>query len=171
MILATGSTPVRPPIPGLDGPNVVDVVDAHLGAPLGQRIVVCGGGLSGADFALEKAREGHAVTIVEMADAIAPDLLMINRITLLRDLTEAGVTILTDGKVSAVDESGVTVDGPKGAEHVDADTVVAAFGVRPATRLAEALAGRPGVVAVGDCVQPAKVGDAINAGFEAALAI
>ena len=55
--------------------------------------------------------------------------------------------------------------------HVDADTVVLAFGVRPATSLTDALAGRAGVVSVGDCVNPAKVGEAINAGFMAALTV
>lgn len=171
VILATGSTPLTPPIPGLDGDHVVDVIDAHLGAELGHRIVVCGGGLSGADFALEAAQDGHDVTIVEMADGIAADLLMINRITLMRDLAEAGITLLTGHTVTAVDPTGVTVGGPDGPVHIAADTVVSAFGVRPATRLVEALADREGVVAIGDCVRPAKVGDAINAGFEAAFAL
>lgn len=171
IIVATGSTPLHPPIPGLDGPNVVDVIDAHLGAELGHRIVVCGGGLSGADFALEMAGAGHDVTIIEMADAIAGDLLMINRITLLRDLANADVTLLTGHTVTEVDAAGVKIAGPDGVGHVAADTVVSAFGVRPARALATALADRPNVVAVGDCVTPAKVGDAINAGFEAAFAL
>lgn len=55
--------------------------------------------------------------------------------------------------------------------HVPADTVVTAFGVRPATALTDALTVRTKVHAVGDCVAPAKVGDAINAGFEAAFAL
>ncbi|MFV0285384.1 MAG: FAD-dependent oxidoreductase [Demequina sp.] len=170
VIVAVGSTPVMPPIPGLEGENVVEVVDAHLGADLGQRIVVCGGGLSGADFALEAALDGHDVTIVEMADAVAGDLLMINRITLLRDLEAAGVTLLSGHRVTTVDAQGVVVDGPDGESRVDADTVVSAFGVRPATGLAAGLSGYR-VVAIGDCVQPAKVGDAINAGFEAAFSL
>ncbi|WP_084075133.1 FAD-dependent oxidoreductase [Demequina sp. NBRC 110052] len=170
IILAVGTTPVAPPIPGLDGDNVVEVIDAHLGAELGHRIVVCGGGLSGADFALEMQEKGHDVTVVEMADGIAPDLLMINRITLLRDLAEQGVTLLTGHRVVEVNEAGVKVDGPDGPVQIAADTVVSAFGVRPATSLVDALADR-GAIAIGDCVQPAKVGDAINAGFEAAFAL
>lgn len=170
IIVAVGTTPVAPAIPGLDGDNVIEVIDAHLGAELGQRIIVCGGGLSGADFALEMQEKGHDVTVVEMADGIAADLLMINRITLLRDLAEQGVTLLTGHRVVEVNESGVKVDGPDGPVQIAADTVVSAFGVRPATSLVEALAER-GAIAVGDCVKPAKVGDAINAGFEAAFAL
>ncbi len=170
IIVAVGTTPVAPPIPGLDGDNVVEVIDAHLGADLGSRIVVCGGGLSGADFALEMQQEGHEITVVEMADGIAPELLMINRITLLRDLEQAGVTTLTGHRVIEITPEGVTVDGPHGTQLVPADTVVSAFGVRPATALVQALEARGGI-AVGDCVKPAKVGDAINAGFEAAFAL
>ncbi|WP_062071542.1 oxidoreductase [Demequina sediminicola] len=171
IIVAVGSTPVSPPIPGLDGDNVVEVVDAHLGATLGKRIVVCGGGLSGSDFALEAAQAGHDVTIVEMADAVAGDLLMINRITLMRDLEEAGVTLTTGQRVTAIEPGAVVLSGADGESRIEADTVVSAFGVAPATGLAAALAGRGRVVAVGDCVEPAKVGDAINAGFEAAFAV
>ncbi|MFV0450797.1 MAG: FAD-dependent oxidoreductase [Propioniciclava sp.] len=171
VVVATGSTPLTPPIPGMDGPGVLDVIEAHLSADLGHRIVVCGGGLSGADFALEMAEKGHDVTVVEMAEAVASDLLMINRVTLLRDLAEQKVTVLTGHTVTGVTADGVTVDGPQGGVTIAADTVVSAFGVRPATAMTEALAGRANVVAVGDCVTPAKVGDAINAGFEAAAAL
>jgi hypothetical protein len=52
---------------------------------------------------------------------------------------------------------------------VDADTVLSAFGVRPNRELPDALADRPEVIALGDCVKPAKVGEAINAGFMAAF--
>ena len=167
IVVATGSRPLVPAsIPGIDGPNVVGVIDAHEGAPLGRRIVVAGGGLSGADLALELAQAGKDVTIVEAADEIARDLIIINRMTLLRDLATAGVRILTGHTVVAVDEGGVQLRTADGEVRVDADTVVTAFGVLPETTLAEALtaAGRT-VRTVGDCVTPAKVGEAINGGF------
>ncbi|WP_046529466.1 oxidoreductase [Cellulomonas sp. FA1] len=173
IVLATGSTPLVPgTIPGIDGPNVVGVIEAHLGADLGRRVVVAGGGLSGADLALELAQAGREVTIVEMTDEIARDLIVINRITLLRDLAAAGVRTLTGHTVLSVDEGGVVARGPEGDVRVDADTVVTAFGVRPATTLAEQLtaAGRT-VRTVGDCVSPAKVGEAINGGFLVGAAI
>ena len=167
IVVATGSRPLVPAsIPGIDGPNVVGVIDAHEGAPLGRRVVVAGGGLSGADLALELAQGGRDVTIVEAAEEIARDLIIINRMTLLRDLATAGVRILTGHTVVAVDEGGVQLRTADGDVRVDADTVVTAFGVLPETALAEALtaAGRT-VRTVGDCVTPAKVGEAINGGF------
>ncbi|HEY0216892.1 MAG TPA: FAD-dependent oxidoreductase [Cellulomonas sp.] len=171
VVVATGSLPIVPrSIPGIDGANVVEVLDFHLGTPVGNRVVVAGGGLSGADSALELAQAGHEVTIVEMASEIAKDMIVINRITLLRQLAEHGVRILTGHTVTSIDEKGLVATGPDGEEvRVDADTVLSAFGVRPNTALPEALMDRPEVVAIGDCVKPAKVGEAINAGFLAAF--
>lgn len=171
IIVATGSMPIRPAIPGIDGDDVMEVIDAHLGArgPVGHRVVVAGGGLSGADLALELAEAGHEVTIVEMAPELAADMLALNKIPLVRGLLEHGVQILTGHTVTAFDDAGVTVEGPDGELHIDADTVVTAFGVRPASALGDALGDR--ATAVGDCVQPAKVGEAINAGFLAALTL
>ena len=173
VVVATSADPITLPIPGADLDTVLEVVEAHLDrSRLGRRVVVAGGGLSGADLALELAQEGHEVTIVEMADAIVTDLLFINTISLMTKLAEAGVRVLTGHRVTAIDELGLTAVGPDGEIHVDADTVVTAFGVRAAAGLAEALtaAGRT-VHAIGDCVQPAKVGEAINAGYLTALAL
>ena len=170
IVVATGSLPVLPAsIPGIE--HATDVLDLHEGAPAGARVVVAGGGLSGADAALELAQAGHEVTIVEVADEIARDLIVINRITLLRQLAEAGVRILTGHAVTRVDAAGLDATGPDGDVRVDADTVVAAFGARASRALPDALEGDARVRVVGDCVTPAKVGEAINAAYVAALEI
>lgn len=167
IVVAVGSHPLLPPIPGLDKPLVRDVIDAHLAGDLGPRIVVCGGGLSGADFALEAAEAGHEVTIVEMVDEVARDMLFLNRTSLLRSLGKAGVTVLTGRTVQQVTDGGVVVSAEDGSrQEIACDTVVAAFGVRPASGLADELASFGDKVhPVGDCVQPRKVGDAINDAF------
>jgi len=77
----------------------------------------------------------------------------------------------------------VVVEGPDGEKTLEADTVVAAFGVRPAQELAEEL-GKVGtgapfaaqttrkpVHSIGDCVAPRKVGDAINDAYELAFSL
>ncbi len=171
VIVAAGSQPLMPAsIPGIE--RVIDVLAFHEGAEVGHRVVMCGGGLSGADAALELAEAGHEVVIVEMSDEIARDMLMLNRISLLRNLTEAGVRILTGTTVTAIGGDGVHVEGHDGASVLEADTVIAAFGSRPATGLAEELAAQ-GISArtVGDCVSPRKVGDAVNDAYELALAL
>lgn len=172
IIVAAGSAPLHPSIPGLDKPIVMEVIQAHTGGHPGKRVVVCGGGLSGCDLALELAQNGHEVTIVEMMDGVARDMLFLNRISLMRDLAANNVTILTDTRVTEVVDDGIIVQGPDGVQQRDCDTVVASFGVLPATALAESLA-RYGdkVHPVGDCVQPRKVGDAINEAYRLAYSL
>lgn len=184
VIVAAGSLPVHPPIRGIDSPIVMEVIDAHTGERRpGKRVIICGGGLSGADLGLELAQDGHEVTIVEMLDEIARDMLFLNRVSLLRSLAEHNVQILTSHKVVEITDTGVVVEGPDGEKSLAADTVVAAFGVRPAQALTEELtnvsAGAPfaartperRVHPVGDCVAPRKVGDAINDAYELAFSI
>ncbi|MGI5861889.1 MAG: FAD-dependent oxidoreductase [Myxococcales bacterium] len=175
IVVAAGSHPLRPRnVAGLDSKNVVDVIDFHLGAKLGQRVVVAGGGLSGCDAALEIAEKGgHDVTIVEMLDEIARDMLIVNRITLLRQLAERGGKVLTGRTITAIEENAVIAQGPNGREEIPADTVIAAFGVCPATELTVALTQRYGakVHPVGDCVQPRKVGEAVNDAYALALTL
>jgi len=170
VIVATGAVAVVPPVPGIG--LALDVVDAHLYRDrVGHRVAVAGGGLSGVDLALELAQDGHDVTVLELSDEIAPDLLIINKITLLQRLAAAGVRVLTGHTVVEVTGTGLIAEGPDGRVEIDADTVVSAFGVRAARGLVDALEGSAKVHAIGDCVHPAKVAEAVNAGFEAAFAL
>lgn len=172
IVVAVGSNTLRLPIPGLDKPHVMNVIRAHTGGALGKRLVVCGGGLSGADFALEAAENGHEVTIVELREEIAQDMLFLNRTSLLRSLEAAGVKILTGSTVKEVTDDGVVVSDSDGETVLACDTVVAAFGVVPAVELTHELAAFGDKVhPVGDCVDPRKVGDAINDAYELALSL
>jgi len=74
--------------------------------------------------------------------------------------------------VTAIDADGVLAKGPDGELRLAADTVMAAFGVRGNRALADALeaAGRE-VHVIGDCVEPAKVGEAVHAGWTAGAAL
>lgn len=172
VVVAAGSHPFIPgSVAVAEDAAPVDVLAFHRGAELGHRVIVCGGGLSGADAALEIAQDGHEVVILEMADEIAGDMLMLNRISLLRDLAEHGVEIRTGALVREILPGGVRVTDSEGVESlVEGDTVITAFGLRPATEIAAALAPRE-VIALGDCVKPRKVGDAINDAYVAGLAV
>ena len=173
VIVATGGLPVHPvEIAGLDRPDVIDALDVHRGAVVGLRVVVAGGGLSGADMALELAMDGHEVTLVEQEGEIGRDMLAVNRTALERRLAEFGVMILTHHAVRAVDDRGVLTHGPDGPLRLAADTVVTALGVRPDL----SLTGRgqledPRVHVVGDGLEPGKVGDAIHSAFLVASAL
>ena len=173
LVVATGGLPVHPlDVTGLDRPEVVDVVDVHRGRPVGQRVVIAGAGQSGSDAALELALEGHRVTLVEQEDAIARDVLPLNRAALLRRLTEAGVTVLVNHAVRAIDDRGVLIHGAGGPQRLVADSLVTAFGVRPNLTLTGAAALEdPHVHVVGDCVEPAKLGEAVHAAYRVARAL
>lgn len=172
LVIATGGLPVHPVgVSGLDRANVVDVTDLHRVA-VGRRVVVAGGGSSGADTALHLAMDGHEVTLVERLGEIAADLLEINRAALLRRLVDAGVTVLTGRTIRAIDDEGVLADGTDGRIRIPADTVVTAFGIRPNTSLAGLSAPEdPRVHLIGDCVDPSDVGEAVKAAFLVAAAL
>lgn len=172
VVVATGGQPVRPrDVSGLDRPCVVDVL--HLdGVAVGPRVVVAGGGSSGADAALQLATKGHDVTLLEANAEIATDIFEVNRAALVRGLVEAGVGVLTGRRVVAIEDDGVVAEGPGGRVHIPADTVVTAFGTRPDTSLfGAAWREDPHVHVVGDCVDPGDIGDAVHSAFEVAAAI
>lgn len=177
IIVATGAEPIIPAIPGIDGPNVLNVIEAHRNKELikGDDVVICGGGLSGCDSALElAAEEGKNVTIVEMMDDVARDDLFINRFSLLRKLEEAGVKIYTGSKVIKIDEKGVEVEKEDGSTWlIPADTVVTSLGMKENREIAEKIMEKyPKKTRVaGDCVQIGKIGTAIRMGFFAGSTI
>ncbi|HEY6029522.1 MAG TPA: NAD(P)/FAD-dependent oxidoreductase, partial [Gaiellaceae bacterium] len=71
-IVATGSYPVRPPIPGLDSPRCVDSTGLLAQTEVPRRLVVLGGGIIGCEFASIFRRFGSEVTIVEMLPTLIP---------------------------------------------------------------------------------------------------
>lgn len=166
VVLATGARPIRPEITGLDRPEVLDVLDLHRAA-LGTRVVVIGGGTSGADAALDLADRGHRVSLVEAGDEVAPGAPPVGRAALLTGLAERGVPVLTGTLVHAIDDVGVHGHGPDGVVTLPADSVVLAVGVLPSRELAGGgVLEDPRVHLVGDCLVPGTLGDAVRAGFD-----
>lgn len=91
IIIGCGSKPVSLKIPGIDGENVLTMLEMHRDHSLikGDKIVVCGGGESGCGGALELAKDyGKSVTIVEMMDDCARDAMFINKISLFAALNK-----------------------------------------------------------------------------------
>lgn len=174
IFVATGSLPFVPPIQGIDNEKVIDVTRAHMEGVKGQRAVVCGGGLSGCDTALELAMDGKDVTIIEMLDAVAKDCMMINKISIDRLLAEYKVTVLTETKVIGITDEGVNVQKADGTEEIiAADSIVTAFGQRPNNGTADAIADKYplNTTLIGDCQKISKAGTAIRSGFYAAMAL
>lgn len=169
IIVAIGGKSLRPRIPGIDGDNVLDVIDYHLDANRikGDRVVIAGGGLSGCDAALELAIAGKKVTIVEMRDVVANDVNFFNKMALMSLLPAHGVNILTGHKVKEFRPDGVLAQKSDGSEVlIKADTVITAFGMVAKREQAEAIQTMYyDVRVIGDCAKPGRVGDAIRAAF------
>ena len=177
IVVATGSKPLVPNIPGIDGGNVLGVIDAHLHPELvtGKELVICGGGMSGCDFALEAMTAlGRKATVIEMQDDVAKDVIYFNSFALKDCMKEAGVVIRTKCRVKSITPEGVVVTNENGEEELIAgDQVISAFGQVSDRSMVEAVRSRyyTKTISIGDCEKPAKSGDAIRGGFYAARTI
>lgn len=176
IMVATGAVPLTPPIKGIDGENVVNVIEAHMNhdAVKGDHVVICGGGLSGCDCALELAMDKGIknVTIVEMKDAVAKELMFITHAGLMSKLNEYNIQLKTSCKVLFMDEQGVHIEEADGTKSVlAADTIISAFGMRSEKTLSEEIKAKyhAKTRSVGDCNQVSKVGAAIRTGFFAGM--
>lgn len=134
----------------------------------GTKVLIMGGGLIGCETAEFLAERGHAVTVLEMQPEVARDMEGRTRRYMMPRLKKYGVTLLTGTQVLHIDDRGiVTVKTPDGGERTlpAFDTLVAAVGYRPETRLAEELraAGIP-FTSIGDCDHVAKILNAAESG-------
>lgn len=175
IFVATGSKSFMPNIPGIDNKKVIDVVDVHKhGMPEGKNVVICGGGLSACDTAIEYGKAGDRhISIVEMLPDVGNDVMMVNKISVDRLLKEYNVELLTSTKVVGVTDEGVEVEHDGVKSVVPADVVVAAFGRARNLELADAIenAYPTKTTIIGDCMKPAKAGPAIREGFYAAMSL
>ena len=174
VVIAVGSAPVHPPIPGLNGEYVIDGINAYEeGAVSGDPVVVLGGGLVGCETALQLAEFGKRVTVVEMREELCPDGYRLHRVMLLEELKRHGVICRTGCTCKEVRPDGVLVENADGtAELLPCRGVVNALGMKAnvseARRLEAMCAGLETYV-IGDCVKAGKIIDATHDGFEAGL--
>ncbi len=173
ILVAGGAEPVVPPIPGIDSEKVISGNDLYQQRDkVGQKVIVLGGGLVGCETAVHLANEGRNVLIIEMADTLCPDANPRHRPLLLAEL-EKSVKARTELRGARVDKHGlVCVDTDGNELSFRADTIVLAVGQRARTDVLDTLRdSAPEVYALGDCVRPAQVTQAIFRGFFAALDI
>jgi 2,4-dienoyl-CoA reductase (NADPH2) len=174
LVLATGADPLRLPVPGVDGPNVVLAEDVLTGRrPARGRVVVIGGGSVGcetAEFLLERGVTD--VTVLEMLGRMADNVVPTYRPFFLGRLKAGGVKFSTRTTVTGITEGGVNVAREGGADFVPADTVILAAGYRADPRKIEAFRqAAPEVHAVGDCVQARAIQEAVEEGFAVGAAL
>jgi NADH oxidase (H2O2-forming) len=146
LILATGSNPLQPTIPGTDKKNVWFVRKhpdylQELASAMDQagHIVVIGGGFIGVEFADECRKRGHEVTIVELLEhclqLVCTEELCIRTEDALR---ERGVKVITSNAVKSIDGNNrVEFVKLQSGEDIKCDMVIIGIGVVPNTKLAE----------------------------------
>ena len=134
VIVATGSVAKRIPIPGAD--RAVQAVDFLLGkAPVGDNVVIIGGGLTGCEIAYELYLQGKKPAIVEMQDDLitTPGICLANT-SFLRDFFKANeVPVHLETGVKEIKEGSVTIAAKDGtATDIPADSVILSVGYNPA---------------------------------------
>ncbi len=182
LVLATGATPVCPPLPGIDLPGVSVVANLHHAKLIKEMVsrgevenaVVIGGGAIGIEMA-EALNDlwGIETTLVEMMDQLVPTAFGKEFALLIKNhMEEKGIRVLVSEKVTKIlgdKKSGVTAVKTSSSD-IPCDLVVLSMGVRPNTQLASdaglALGGFGGILvdhgmktsdpyiyAGGDCVE------------------
>lgn len=137
LLIATGSSPAVPPIPGLkEGMEAGFVMTNREALTLGevpQRLAVIGGGVIGLELASYFCSAGAEVTVVEMLDHIAgendADLVAI----LKKGMEKKGVKFLLSARVTEITEKGVRYEQAGAANEIPADKMLLSIGRRPNT--------------------------------------
>ncbi|MBF0246073.1 MAG: FAD-dependent oxidoreductase, partial [Planctomycetes bacterium] len=128
VLLATGSRPARPPIPGIEGANVYDSTRILDLETLPASVAVIGGGVIGIEFASFFASVGVGVQVIEMLEGICPGIDGEMGALLQRSLKMQGVQFLLGARVQSI--SGSRVHFTQGGKEleVDAELILCATG-------------------------------------------
>jgi len=174
IIIATGSSVMKIPIPGLENEGVIDSDGALSLSELPTKMIIIGGGVIGIEFAGIFKAMGVEVTVVEMLPRILLpiDEEIANRLAFI--LKRQGIKILTNSKVEGIEKTNqnfkVLISNPEGKQRLETEKVLLAAGRVPdfgninVQKLGIELEGRaikvdqkmrtniPGIYAVGDVV-------------------
>ena len=183
IIIAVGSTPIIPKsIPGIDKPHVHWAPDAEMGkAPVGDKIVIVGGGAVGLEAALDFKQMGKDVTVVEMLDT-DKHMFSLRKSSghagneMLDMMEAAGLPLYLNTQLTEVcDDKIICKDLTTGAlVEYPCDTVLLALGMLPLTDVADSMrrcAPETDVFIVGDAKAVGNISTATNGGFQAAIHI
>lgn len=173
VIIATGSTPLVPPIPGLKGDNVIVVNDYYKEKDkVTDHVVVFGGGLAGCECAIHLGMEGKHVELVEMRDQLAVDANIRHRPLLLAQIDKY-VKAHTGLKGLEVTSNGILCEDKDGNKvTIEGTTVICALGQRSTTKTVEELQDTaPFVRVIGDAAKVSTITNAVYWGYHAALDI
>ncbi len=173
VILATGSSGIKPNIPGISSDNVLMARELlQKEQETGDKVVIIGGGQVGLEVAEFLAEKEKHVTVVEMLGEVGQDVAMLPKIPLMIRLRDYGVKILTNTKAKTIKQEGIVVERLGKEELIKADNIVISVGATPDNKLEAELKGIvPSLYSVGDCKTPGKMLDAIHESFKIGLEV
>lgn len=193
VFVATGATERKLRTPGFEQDNVTYAIDTLLNKPVqGDSVLVVGGGLTGCEMAIDFAKQGKKVTIVEMAETIlnAQDLSAANYNMLLEMIDYYKINVIKQATVSSYENGVAKINihdfnnpnkngralrmyclGPKGEDRqveVKCDHVVISVGYIPNDSLYEEIKGAHTYL-IGDANNPSNIMNAIWQAYEIAM--
>ena len=171
IIVAAGSVPVTPKVPGIDDKKVIGCMEAFAHPEkVGQKVMVIGGGLVGCEMALEYAQDGKEVTVVEALPKILSAGIPspIPNGQMIPDLFEHHhVAVLEGHRLFAVEDGRAILESGGQKKVLDADSVVIAVGFRPVPSMAQELLGcGAAVYEIGDGQKVSTILHAVWDGYE-----
>jgi CoA-disulfide reductase len=146
LILSPGSSPLKPPIPGIDAPNIftiwnipdTDAIKNYVDTKEIKKAAVVGGGFIGLEMAENLHELGYEVSIVELADQVMAPIDYEMAQILHKNIATNGVDLrLNDGVKEFNYKDGVTEITLNSGNKIDADIVILSIGVRPNSKLAK----------------------------------
>jgi NADPH-dependent 2,4-dienoyl-CoA reductase/sulfur reductase-like enzyme len=163
VVVATGSRPIVPDIPGIDSDNVVYAPDVLTGKKAtGENVLVVGGGQVGCETAEFLYKYRKQVTIVEMKPELASDVTTVPRDALMHSLNQTDIKALTSVTIKEITEDGMIAECEGCTDTLDdMDTIVLAIGVVAVNNLADEIKG--GVEEIHVIGDAKKVSNALDA--------
>ncbi len=142
LILAQGGKPVVPPLPGVNKEHVfqlwtladMDRIDHYISENEPKKAVVVGGGFIGLEMVEALTKRGIAVTLVEMAPQVMPNLEGEFAGFITKELLDYGVKLKLGKSVEAIEDKKVLIND---GTTIDTDFVLLSVGVRPTLQLAK----------------------------------
>ncbi|MBN2063048.1 MAG: FAD-dependent oxidoreductase [Deltaproteobacteria bacterium] len=167
IIAALGSRPLKPPIPGIDGTNIMPAQEAYTAIDkIGENVIIIGAGLAGVELGLHLISKGRKVRIVEMTDHINDGGNFLHVLGLKPEIKKQGLEIEFNTKAKDIKKDQLVCESSDGEKIFKADTIVYAAGQNPLREEAIALSFcAPEFYQIGDCVSPRNITSATTEAY------
>lgn len=175
VIVATGANAVFPK--AFAGDNVCTVTDILNGSIKleNKKVAVIGSGMTGLETSELLCEMGNKVTILEMADSIAPGAYFQHLDDALPKLKEAGTVFMPSTKLLEINADGIVAESTKNSDRIkiDVDFVVLSMGCRPDNALYEEIKDSKDykVFNIGDSVKVGRIANATESAYQAVMSI